>query len=96
MPDDPYPMPPEPYSLKEFAKKITKDPGYAIFIHDKVRDARNGDASAAAVVEAHFEPGTPELTAFGLTPDQADALKRCTDPRTHLIDFVCYLAYPPP
>jgi hypothetical protein len=91
-----YPPPAEPYSLKEIVKKITSDPGYANFIHDKVRAARNGDAKAAEVVEAHFEPGTSELMAFGLSSDEATTVKKCTDPRTHLIDFAYYVAYPPP
>ena len=96
MPDDLSTAPSSPYTLKEFAKRITHDPGYAMFIHDKVREARNGDASAAAVLQAHFEPSTSDLTAFGLSEEQATAATKCTDPRTHLVDFICYVAYPPP
>ncbi len=96
MADDQYPTPTKPYSLKEIVKKITSDPDYANFIHDKVRAARSGDADATSVVMAHFEPGTSELTELGLPAEQATTVTKCTDPRTHLIDFAYYVAYPPP
>jgi hypothetical protein len=96
MPNDQFPAPAKPYSLKEIVKKITTDPGYANFIHDQVSAARSGNASAIAIVKAHFQPGMSELTAFGLSEDQATALLKCTDPRSHLLDFAYYVAYPPP
>ena len=90
-----FPNPPQPYTLKQIVKKITTEQGYAEFIHKQVRKARQGDAVAIAVVQAHFEPQTKELTDFALTDEQATALKRCTDPRTHLLDFAYYVANPP-
>ena len=95
MADPDFPNPPQPYTLKQIVKKITSEHGYAEFIHKKVRKARQGDAAAIAVVKAHFEPETKELTDFALTDEQATELKRCTDPRTHLLAFAYYVAYPP-
>lgn len=95
MPNDEFPTPTRPYSLKEMVKKIKSDPAYADFIHKKVSEARKGNEKAIELVQAHFEPETSELTSFGLTDQQANDLKRCTDPRTHLVDFVYYVANPP-
>ena len=90
-----FPNPPKPYTLKQIVKKMTHSREYADFIHKKVKKARKGNAAAIAVVKAHFEPKKSELTGFALTTSQATALKKCTDPRTHLVDFAYYVAYPP-
>jgi hypothetical protein len=95
MAENDYPAPATPRGLKEMVALIKSDKGYADFIHEKVKEARNGDAAAKAVVKAHFFPQTEELTDLQLSTEQATALQRCTDPRTHLVDFAYYVAYPP-
>ena len=90
MPDDQFPAPAKPYSMKDIVKKIIDEPDYAKFIHGKVRAARKGDSKAAAVVTAHFDPATSELQALEIPSGEGAAVTRCTDPRTHLIDFAFY------
>jgi len=90
---DDYPAPATPYTLKEMVKQIKKDSGYANFFHTLVKEARNGNHAAQDLVKKHFEPHTAELTDFQLNEGQAIALKRCTDPRTHLADFAYYVVY---
>ena len=96
MAEDEFPVPVRPNTLKEMVSQMKGNQRYAEFIHTKVSEARNGDPVAIAIVTAHFDPGISELTDLSLSTDQATALKRCTDPRTHLVDFIYYVAYPPP
>lgn len=91
MPDNQFATPATPYSLKDIVKKIIAEPDYAKFIHEKIRQARNGDSAAAAVVTAHFEPKTSELTALKIPAGDVTQLTKCTDPRTHFIDFANYV-----
>ena len=93
MAENDFPAPPAPRTLKEMVKQIKDHPDYAEFFHDLVKAARNGDKKAQDQVKKHFEPHTGELTDFQLSESEAVALKRCTDPRTHLADFAYYVVY---
>jgi len=90
-----FPAPFRPYNLKEMVARIKSSRPYADWIHGKIAAARSGDLAAQTLVQAHFEPQISELTDLQLSTEQASALVRCTDPRTHLADFAYYVAYPP-
>jgi hypothetical protein len=86
-----FPNPPQPYSLQQITEKIVTDCDYAQFIHNQVSLARGGDANAKATVDANFQPQAAELDALGIPAQDQPDYARCTDPKTHLIDFAGFV-----
>jgi hypothetical protein len=91
---NPFPNPPQPYSLEQIIAKILSDSDYAQFIQDQIIRARGGDAEAQATVDANFEPQTAELDALGIPTTDQSIYARCTDTKTALLAVAAYVQTP--
>ncbi len=96
-----YPVPEDgPRSLKEILEEATRDPAYASFLRDTVREARTavtlGEQEAALqTLGAHFALSSEELSLLNLPANfMTGSCRICTQtkPDLYLLDFATAFA----